>query len=60
MQLIGTVNIQKLREKEKNNDKEIKHLKNEHITLNEYLTHLKEQLNKLQEQTYTLQMKLSL
>ena len=46
------LNIQKLREKEKNNDKEIKHLKDEHITLNEYLTHLKEQLNKLEEQTY--------
>ena len=42
------LNIQKLREKEKNNDKEITS-----VTLNEYLTYLKKQLNKLQEQTYT-------
>lgn len=46
------LNIQNLREKEKNNEKEFKRLQDEHTALNEYLTHLKDQLNKLQEQTY--------
>lgn len=44
------LNIQKLRENEKNHEKEIKRLKDDYRACTNHMNHLKRQLDQLQEQ----------
>jgi flagellar hook-basal body complex protein FliE len=46
------VNVQKLREKEKANEREMKRVREEHRTFKDHVMNLKDQIEELQEQAH--------